>query len=268
MARAVLSDELTLEQPRLATALGRAVNPGFLLHVGGRWPAERLASYFNTDHRTGFWCTRADVVRTGDGAEVRRAPLLPNPPTVAGISVRSCTDAVRNAPTMLDVLLEEPWRVADLLTGWRELVRAGTGPALWDLLPHNVLVDGAALYPIDLEWEHAHAGEREVVERGLLVLAHYLTEAGWVGAADGGTMRELAGWLGVLLGLDPSYVDEAVAREITFSTIGSCGTDRVTAEVRDAIRSTWEQRLAQPVTRYRSRGLGDAGRDEDGVPAR
>jgi hypothetical protein len=71
-------------------------------------------------------------------------------------------------------------------------------------------------------------------------------------------MRELAGWLGVLVGLDPSYVDDAVAREVSFSTVGSCGAWRGTGEIHDAIQTIWEERLAQPATRYRSAELGHA----------
>ena len=265
--RAVVTDELAVEQPRLARAIiGRAERPGYLLLAGDgatrRWPAGRLASYFNTADRAAIWCTQAEVVRTATGAEVRHTPLIPDLRPVDGIRVRACTDTVHDAPTILDVLREEPWRASELLTGWRDLLREQApqvGPALWDLVPHNVLVDGATLRPIDLEWEHAGAGVPEVTERGLLVLAHYLSEAGWEGAAAGSTMRELAGWLGVLLGLDPSYVDEAAAREVSFSTIGSCGSRRGTAAVHEAIRRVWEERLAQPATRYRSAELGHAG---------
>jgi hypothetical protein len=267
ITRALVTEELAAEQPRLARAIGCAERPGYLLIAGEgaarRWPAGRLASYFNTTDRAAAWCTMAEVGRTGtgagSGAEVRHVPLVPNAEPVDGVSVRACTDQVYDAPTILDVLLEEPWRASELLTGWRDLLRQvapEVGSALWDLLPHNVLVDGTTLRPIDLEWVHEGAGIPEVTERGVLVLAHYLSEAGWDGAAPGSTMRELAGWLGVLLGLDPSYVDDAAAREVTFSTIGSCGSRHATAEVHEAIRKVWEERLAQPATRYRSAELG------------
>jgi hypothetical protein len=261
--RAVVTEELAIEQPRLAKAIGSAECPGYLVLAGEGaaklWPPDRLASYFNTADRAAIWCTKAEVVRTATGAEVRHTPLVPDPAPVDGIAVRACTDTVYDAPTILSVLLEEPWRASELLTRWRDLLRERApevGPALWDLVPHNVLVDGDTLRPIDLEWEHAGVGVPEVTERGLLVLAHYLSEAGWDGAADGSTMRELAGWLGVLVGLDPSYVDEAAAREVSFSTIGSCGSRRGTAAVHEAIRTVWEERLAQPATGYRSAELG------------
>ncbi len=276
VARAVLTDELVTEHPRLAAAIGAGpargasatgatgatstagagaagVNGCLVLAGDGAaalWPDDRLATYFNTAERAAVWCTRADVVRTGKAIEVRRAPLLPGAEPVDGISVRACVDAVVDAPTMLDVLLEEPWRATELLTGWRDLLRTtapGLGPALWDLVPHNVLVDGDTLRPIDLEWEHARCGVPEVVERGLLVLGHLLADAGWRGAADGGSMRELAGWLGVLLGLEPSYLDRALEREVEFATIASCGTTFATVEVSAAIRSVWQQRVDQRV---------------------
>ncbi|HEV2780592.1 MAG TPA: rRNA adenine N-6-methyltransferase family protein [Actinophytocola sp.] len=267
ITRAVLSEELIESWPRLAAALDPAGRHGHLLLAGDvRWPATRLACYFNTADRAAVFCTRADVVRTATGAQVRHAPLRPDPAPAGGICVRSFTDPVHDAPTMLAVLLEQPWRVTELLAGWRELVRAEAAhPGLWDLVPHNVLVDGPALRPIDLEWTHAHAGVREVTERGLLVLAHHLTEAGWAGAAPGGTMRELAGWLGVLLGLDPSYVDAAVDREVRFGVLGSCGGERGTTEIRARVRAVWERRLEQRATGYRSLGIGHAERNWDEV---
>ncbi|KZB86446.1 hypothetical protein [Amycolatopsis regifaucium] len=258
VARAVRGAQIDTELPRLSAAITGGPANGLALLCGpgaaALWPPYRLATYFNTAERAAFACTRADVVRTGEGAEVRRTPLAPSPP-VAGISVGPCTDKVYDAPTMVEVLLDEPGRVAELLTGWRDLLRAEAArgvEALWDLVPHNVLVDGATLRPIDLEWRNAGAGFSEVVERGVLVLADKLADAGWSAAADGGSTRELAGWLGVLIGLHPSFVDSALAREVAFSTIGSCGTTHGTDEIHAAIAEIWRSRLARPVHRYRS----------------
>ncbi|WP_037315689.1 methyltransferase [Amycolatopsis orientalis] len=262
VARAVLGTQIDTELPRLSAAITGGPAHGLALLCGpaaaALWPAYRLATYFNTAERAAFACTRADVVRTGEGAEVRRTPLTPSPP-VAGISVGPCTDKVYDAPTMVEVLLDEPERVAELLTGWRDLLRAEAArgvEALWDLVPHNVLVDGTTLRPIDLEWRNAEAGLPEVVERGVLVLADKLADAGWSAAADGGSMRDLAGWLGVLIGLHPSFVDTAVAREVAFSTIASCGTAHGTGEVREAIAEIWRTRLARTVHEYRSPKVG------------
>ncbi len=247
LARAVTTEEIRAEHPRLAATLAPAEPVGHVVLSGApRWEPGRLATYFNTAERAAWACTRADVWRTADGAEVRRAPLVAAPRRVADIGVRACADVVRDAPTVRDVLLTEPWRAAELLTGWLALLREQeplVGPAIWDLVPHNVLVDGAVLRPIDLEWEHHGVGVEEVVERGLLVLAHQLGEAGWRGAAERGSTRELARWLGVLVGVDPAFVEGAVAREVDFATIGSCGSRVGTAEIRGAILAVWEQRL-------------------------
>lgn len=275
VARAVRGAQIDTELPRLAAAITGGAGDGLALLCGpgaaALWPAYRLATYFNTAERAAFACTRADVVRTGEGAEVRRTPLAPSPP-VAGISVGPCTDKVYDAPTMVEALLDEPERVAELLTGWRDLLRAeasrGVG-ALWDLVPHNVLVDGATLRPIDLEWRNAGAGVPEVIERGVLVLADKLADASWSAAADGGSMRDLASWLGVLIGLHPSFVDSAVDREAAFSAIGSCGTASGTDEVRRSIAEIWRSRLARTVHEYRSPKVGAAvAANEDEVAKR
>ncbi|EMD24965.1 class I SAM-dependent methyltransferase [Amycolatopsis azurea] len=262
VARAVRGAQIDTELPRLSAAIADGPANGLALLCGpgaaALWPAYRLATYFNTAERATFACTRADVVRTGEGAEVRRVPLVSSPP-VGGISVGPCADKVYDAPTMVEVLLDEPERVAELLTGWRDLVRAEASrgvEALWDLVPHNVLVDGATLRPIDLEWRHAGAGVSEVVERGVLVLADKLAGAGWSAAADGGSMRDLAAWLGVLIGLHPSFVDSATEREVAFSTIASSGTVHGTDEVREAIAEIWRKRLARTVHEYRSTEVG------------
>ncbi len=253
IARAVRSAELDVELPRLSAAIADEPSRGLLLLAGpgakALWPPDRLATYFNTTERAAFACTRADVVRTAGGAEVRREPLRPST-TVAGISVGPWTDPVYDASTMLEVLLAEPERVGELLSGWRDLVKAEAArgeQALWDLVPHNVIVDSDSLRPIDLEWRHAGAGISEVTERGVLVLADKLAAAGWQGAAEGSSMRELAGWLGVLIGLHPSFVDSAVEREIDFATIGSCGAAHGTAEIRAAIAEIWHARLERTV---------------------
>lgn len=258
VARSVWSAQFDAELPRLASAIADEPSHGLLLLAGpganALWPPYRLATYFNTTERAAFACTKADVIRTAGGAEVRRVPLRPSA-AVAGISVGPWTDPVYDASTMLEVLLAEPERAGDLLPAWRELLTAEAARgvrALWDLVPHNVVVDGETLHPIDLEWRHTGAGVAEVTERGVLVLADKLA-AGWRGAGDGGTMRELAGRLGVLAGLDPSFVDSAIEREIDFATIGTCGATHGTAEIRAAISDIWHARLERTVDSPESR---------------
>lgn len=255
-ARAVVAAELAAEQPRLRAALTRCGAAGVLLlcgdGAGELWPDDRLATYFNTAERAAWACTRADVVRAPGGTvEVRRTPLTPGPRRVAEIGIRSWTDTVRDAPTLDEVLIEQPWRAAELLGRWRALLTdlaPELGPGLWDLLPHNVLVDAdGGVHPIDLEWEHHGAEVSDVLERGLLVLAHQLAEAGWRGAAEGSTARELAGWLAVAIGARPGFVDAAVEREVRFATLASCGGEVGTDAVADAVRAVWRARVEAKV---------------------
>ncbi|WP_216212655.1 methyltransferase domain-containing protein [Amycolatopsis aidingensis] len=269
IVRTMLTAQLRARHPRLAEALQAEpastgprrddrVDSFLVLATNGTaaepvrplWPPERLATYFNTAERAAAWCTKADVTRVGEGAEVRRTPLQPAHPSVEGIAVRECTEPVYDAPTITSLLLEQPWRVDPLLAEWRALLDMQeplVGPALWDLLPHNVLVDGDRLRPIDLEWENARAGPEEVAERGVLVLAHHLCAAGWSGAAPGSTTRETAGWLGVLIGLKPGFVERAVERESHFAAIGASASVLGTRELREEIRAIWLDRLAQRI---------------------
>ena len=263
--RVVFTDELPERHPRLAVelagrderwaefvegGLGLDTADGLLIlaakgePAAELWPDGRLATYFNTD-RAARWCTRADVV----GDEIRRTPLLPQEP--GPVVVREWTDTVVDAPALPEVLVEQPWRAAELLPAWADLVRAGPS---WDLVPANVLVGtpvGSALHAIDLEWEHADAGADEVIDRGLLLLADELARAGWAGAEPGTSVRDLAAWLGVLLGRPTSFVEAAAEREAQFQAIRRCGATSGPGldSERDAMRLAWRRRLAEETAR-------------------
>ncbi|MDQ0378093.1 methyltransferase domain-containing protein [Amycolatopsis thermophila] len=257
VTRAVFTPELLEEHPRLAIelagrderwaelvegGLGLDTVDGLLFLASNGEPAARLwpdgvlATYFNTD-RAARWCTRADVV----GDEIRRTPLLPQEP--GPVTVREWTDVVVDAPTLPEVLAEQPWRAAELLTAWADLVRAGVS---WDLVPANVLVAGE-LRAIDLEWERAGTTADEVLDRGLLLLADQLAARGWTGAAPGTSVRDLAAWLGVLLGRPAGFVEAAAEREAEFQAIRRCGTTAGPGldHERDAMRLAWRRRLAE-----------------------
>ena len=257
ITRAVITAELLERHPRLAIELSGGderwaelvegglgldtVNGLLFLASAGEpaaelWPDGVLATYFNTD-RAARWCTRADVV----GDEIRRTPLLPQ--ESGPVAVREWTDAVLDAPTLPEVLVEQPWRAAELLSAWADLVWADPS---WDLIPSNVLVADSPR-AIDLEWVRAGTTADQVIDRGLLLLADQLATAGWAGAAPGTTVRDLAAWLGVLLDRPTTFVDEAAEREAEFQAIRRCG---ITAgpgldHERDAMRLAWRRRLAE-----------------------
>ncbi|GAB3576142.1 hypothetical protein GCM10027445_39750 [Amycolatopsis endophytica] len=257
VTRVVFTGELLERHPRLAVelsgrderwtelvdgGLGLDTADGLLfLASNGKpstelWPDDVLATYFNTD-RAARWCTRADVI----GDEIRRAPLLPQ--ATDTVVVREWTDAVVDAPTLPEVLIEQPWRAAELLTAWADLVHANVS---WDLVPANVLV-ADRLTAIDLEWERAGTTADEVIDRGLLLLADHLARHGWTGAAPGTSVRDLAAWLGVLLDRPTSFVDAAAEREAEFQAIRRCGitTGAGLDHERDAMRLAWRRRLAE-----------------------
>lgn len=231
-------------------------NPNSFLVIAGHgpagrrlWPADRLAVYFNTN-RASRWCTRAEVSTTAAGAEVVRTRLV----TAAGgddgnVALRSYREPIRPAPTIIDVLLREPWRAEDLLSRWRDIVFATEPRAgLWDLVPHNVLVTEDGLVPIDLEWEVGDATPADVVARGLLLSADRLAGAGWAGAGERTTVWELAAWLGVLIGLSPSFVDDAIEREARFQAVSMTGVGLGQRREIEHLRTALRHRFADFVS--------------------
>jgi SAM-dependent methyltransferase len=213
------------------------------------WPRDRLGVYFNTD-RAARWCSRATVVRTSSGARIDRTTLVPQSPD--DVAVRTYSEPVHTGATVVSALLAEPWRTEDLLKRWRDLVHEHAetdGSGLWDLVPHNALVTDEGLCAIDLEWEVAGSTPQDVLHRGLLLTADALASAGWSGAGSRTSVRDLAGWLGVLLGCAPSFVDEAVENEARFQAVRICGTTHGAGLRReqDHMRAAWKRRLSDLV---------------------
>ncbi|MFJ6670427.1 class I SAM-dependent methyltransferase [Actinosynnema sp. NPDC091369] len=244
-------DEAALWGELVAAGLaGEAWNSFLVVAVAGDgpqrlWPEDRLAVYFNTE-RAARWCTRAEVV----DAQVRRTPLLPQGDDV--VSVRGYDEPVHEGRPLLATVLDEPWRVEDALCGWRDLLHAeaeALGPAIWDLVPHNVLVTDAGLRAIDLDWQVADATVAQVEQRGVLLAADHLARAGWRGAGEHTTVRDLAGWLGVLLGHAPGFIDEAAEREARFQAVRISGASAGAGLRReqDYLRAAWRTRLNDPV---------------------
>ncbi|MEU0880012.1 class I SAM-dependent methyltransferase [Lentzea sp. NPDC005914] len=210
------------------------------------WPDERLAVYFNTE-RAARWCTRSEVLGTG---VIRRTPLVT--PVEDEVSVRGYDEPLVQGMPLITLMVNEPWRAEELLTAWRDLLHRDApelGSAIWDLLPHNLLMTDDEIVAIDLEWCVEGIGVTEVEQRGLLLTADKLASVGWRGAGERTTVRDLAGWLGVLLGHAPSYVDAVVEREAWFQAVRICGTPHGAGLRReqDYLRTAWQNRLAELV---------------------
>ncbi|PWK90760.1 methyltransferase family protein [Lentzea atacamensis] len=210
------------------------------------WPDDRLAVYFNTD-RAARWCSQSEVLVS---QVIRRTPLVAQ--IDDEVSVRAYDEPLVEGTPLLTLLAKEPWRVEELLTTWREVLRERAdelGGAIWDLLPHNLLVTADGVVAIDLEWCVEGMSVADVEQRGLLLAADKLAAAGWRGAGERTTVRDLAGWLGVLLGHAPSYVDDTVEREARFQAVRICGITKGAGLRReqDYLRTAWQNRLAELV---------------------
>jgi hypothetical protein len=113
-----------------------------------------------------------------------------------------------------------------------------------------VVTPDQCLHAIDLEWRFVEAQPSTVVERGLLLVAEKLATEAWLGAAPESTVRELACWLGVLLGKDSSFVDRAVEREARFQALQRCGGILVESVLRaeeHKVHTAWLNRLNELV---------------------
>ncbi|GAA2665636.1 MULTISPECIES: class I SAM-dependent methyltransferase [Actinosynnema] len=281
ITRVVLADELVDRHPGLVTALpsfpspdwgssvervadearmweqlvnaglaGEAVNSFLVIATNGEpgvtpWPTGRLASYFSTD-RAARWCTAAEVLPD----RISKSPMLPQGGDP--VSVRGYDEQVHRGAPLLSLLSDEPWRVEELLVLWRDLLAARAadlGPAIWDLVPHNVVVTEEGPRAIDLEWQVEGADPIAVEQRGLLLTADHLARTGWSGAGERTSVRDLASWLGVLLGYAPTYVDEAAEREARFQAARICGgsTGAGLRREQDYLRAAWHTRLTELV---------------------
>jgi hypothetical protein len=150
-----------------------------------------------------------------------------------------------------------------LLAAWVSLVdeRLRSGfPAVYDLLPHNVVVaaDGS-LVDVDAKWVVPGIGREHVLRRAALVtgerLARLLDPERW----QVSTTRELVALLGSLVGLPPDggWIDRAVADEARFQASVMVGVPAITAtvDVVGALAGGLAQMIERPVVLP---GLGPA----------
>jgi cyclopropane fatty-acyl-phospholipid synthase-like methyltransferase len=282
LTRAVMTDRLLAEQPRLAEALphfpspdwagesDRTVDERLLWHElvdgglaaahgnsflvlagkdansGPLWPDGVLASYFSTDRASDF-CTRAVVEDSAEGVRIRRELLAANAVEAHGVSVVPSSEAFVDAPTMVQLMLAEPDRAPELMTLWRDTVRRLAdefGPRLWDLTPQNVLVTANGPVPIDTEWSVRGCTVDVVLARGVLITADELCRAGH----GKGTVEDVVRELAAAIGADAEAVLAATADEARFQAIrlsGPSDAEDLAAQCAN-MREAWRVRLAEP----------------------
>jgi SAM-dependent methyltransferase len=194
------------------------------------WSEERQAVLF-ASVRQPRYALRADIRSTADGLVVQRAALYPDVPATEAEDVRhepSSSEPVVPGRDLLQVVLDEPDRRADLLRRWAELVPDEEWAQV-DLVPHNVVVtDDDRQVPIDQEWRARDYPRELVLFRGIYLavvqLASWTRPERWQPST---TVEELVGLLAADIGLpvDQALVDRFVARESSFMTVVNT-TDR------------------------------------------
>lgn len=201
------------------------------------WSEGRQAVLFASDRQPQY-ALRGDIRGTADGLVVERSTLYPDVPATGADDVRhepSGSEPVVPGRDLLQVVLDEPDRRADLLRRWAGLVPDEEWAQV-DLVPHNVVVtDDDRLVPIDQEWRARDYPRDLVLLRGLylaaIALASWSRPERWQPCA---TVADLVGVLAGDIGLtvDEQLFDRFVAREAMFQAVVNT-TDSDLAKRRD-----------------------------------
>ena len=223
------------------------------------WPEHRIARYFSgirapwlatvttvtaDDHDV--WFARARLIE-GSGPEPRRAsvdpqshPYIPGRLMLDAIGAWDTSDAGRK----------------ELLQQWVAYIDArladSDAAALWDALPHNIVINGAdELHCIDEEWTFVGTTRDGLLARGALLtglaLASSTRTAQWTGMA---TVGDLVDDIGAKLGLPPGWLELAVEQESAFQAevIGPRAIDPDGVLARHDVAARLRAELALPLS--------------------
>lgn len=188
------------------------------------WDDGRQAVMFSSDRQPPY-AVRAEVRGPDDDLHVVRTPLYADVPQPADDEVRHSTqerERVVAGRDLLQVVLDEPERRAELLRRWADLVPDEEWATV-DLVPHNVVVaDDGGLVAIDQEWRVRGYPRELVLLRGVYLAAVQL--ATWTRPErllPATTVAELVAAMGaeIGLGVDDELVGRFVARESAFQAL-------------------------------------------------
>ena len=189
------------------------------------WPSTNLATYWSAGRSTEHSAENSVELNSDGTVHIRREHLADRAvPTDAIVTLApSIEQYVDGDDFVREVAVARGIdEVQALLARWIDLVDskiAAGGPVLWDLVPHNLILRGDTVNPIDQEWVLAGDDWHPVIRRGIFWLASRLAERRAVPEwFDGDSIADGAIQLGELVGLAPEsrwledfYFEEAVA---------------------------------------------------------
>jgi 2-polyprenyl-3-methyl-5-hydroxy-6-metoxy-1,4-benzoquinol methylase len=224
------------------------------------WDSSNLLTYYSPPGLRPTFSVETTIRRSEGGTlEWVRRPLL------ASVIDSDMTIALAPQPLvegrdLLQVIIEITSKdeLIAVLLSWRDaldaLLQSGARPHL-DLIAHNAIrADDGSIHFVDSKWNLDGFDRQAIIERAALVLAMQLavrtTSTRWPVT----TVRELAVYLGVCLGLaeDGQWLDEALVREAQFhATLNTPAPDDTDLDTQSArIRDEFENLFGRPLRSF------------------
>jgi len=227
------------------------------------WPTGQLAAFYQPDRRA-VYATQTLVCERDGTTVFRRVPLRSvtagtRPPLEGLQDVERVNQENAQVPgtDLLEVLEDsDDDSLASYLQQWVAIAdsdaaeRGGYDP---DLLPHNLVeTSDGALEIIDREWRPSVVSRDEFLVRGVLITAWKLVCRTPPSRWPCDTFREVAVYVGEMVGLDPSgdWLVAAVQREAEFEAevLIETGWDLKAPTQLESVRRNLEDTLAMPLS--------------------
>lgn len=226
-------DEELLWRGLVQSGVGRHFGNSLIAVVSGEgaaseaiWDPDQIAAFYTTDRRARF-AAETRVAREDGVTRFRRRLLASAAKEVQSGDVTLRIEDSEFIPgrPLLEVMADaDDTAIQALMTRWRLLIKSANGSdgVSIELVPDNIMVTEADdLRPVDQEWWHDGYGASEVLKRGVIWLAHQLTQLTPPGSWPGTTVAEVATHLGTLAGLQSGgdWLTAALQREAAFQAV-------------------------------------------------
>jgi SAM-dependent methyltransferase len=226
-------DEESLWRGLVQSGVGRHFGNSLIAVVSGEgaaseaiWDPDQIAAFYTTDRRAQF-AAETRVAREDGVTRFRRRLLASAAKEVQSGDVTLRIEDSEFIPgrPLLEVMADaDDTAIQALMTRWCLLIESANGSdgVSIELVPDNIMVtEPDDLRPVDQEWWHDGYGASEVLKRGVIWLAHQLTQLTPPGRWPGTTVADVATHLGTLAGLPSGgdWLTAALQREAAFQAV-------------------------------------------------